>query len=1073
MKRLIGLTVLAMCAGEMARGELPTGRFAREMPASTYLAPLAPSDTEMRTTFRDPFGKVRTGCYWYWLAGNVSCEGVRRDLEAMKRAGIDLAFIGDIKDGPAGKVRTLSPEWEKALATAFETASELGVELGIFNSPGWAQSGGPWISHTRAMRRLAQSETRVTGPRKGPIALPLPDLAGRPANEWQDVAVVAYPVPANATGMLKKAGCPFAKGADGRYAVEFESARPFTAQSIRLNPKSGRLSCTVRVEAFKDGRFVPVGGETLCSRINDHLNVGFLPTAPAVGTFAPVTSTRFRVVAVGFWRGGPKNVESVELLAAPGIFLAYEKSLARMYEATLPPWKHYMWPDEPSETPGSAFDPARAVVLTDRLGSDGRLAWDVPAGEWTIFRYVMTPTGTKNAPANPEATGYEVDKLSREHIAYHFDSYLGKMLDRTPEAHRRAIGYAIIDSYEQGGQNATDGFAARFKASFGYDPTPYYPACFGTAVASRDISDRFLWDLRRFVADEVAYSYVGGLRTASGRRGLKLWLENYGHWGFPGEFLQYGGQSDAVGGEFWSGGRSIDEVRAAASCAHTYGKREVWCESHTTGSLRFGRGPMDHKLDADRHFSEGVNATVLHVYVQQNTERLPGNIAWFGNEFNRHNTWFEHFDLFTGYMKRAGYLLRLGQNVADVAYFIGEDAPKMTGPHTPKLPAGRQYDFINAEVLCEAAGVDAEGRIVLPDGTRYEVLALPPQTTMRPQMLERLERLVNAGAFALGPKPLRSPSLAGQPAADARVREIADRLWGEVDGKRVKSARRGKGTIAWNLSLDEALKLRGSAADVIHDGRFAFAHRTLPNAEIYFLTPRDGKPVKGTELSFRTAGRVPEIWDAATGEIRPVEAWRQEGNRTVVTLSLARCESAFVVFARDARGATAARNDRRTAVTEVAGPWQLTFQSDALHRGPAKPVVAEKLFDFATADDPAIKYYSGKVVYRTTFTAAVPKDGQRLTLDLGDVAVTAKVRVNGRDAGGVCFAPYRLDVTPFVKDGVNDLEVEVCNLWVNRLIGDAGKRDRPTWTSLPVRGYRRPVKSGLIGPVRINTPVCQ
>ena len=1054
-------------------GALPVGHFIRDMPESTHEKPTNPGVDEMARIFRDPFGHVRTGCYWYWISGNVSCEGVVRDLEAMKRAGIDRAQIGDVNAcpvdvGPDGKrrtpVRTFSPEWEKALETAFAKAAELDIEIGIFNSPGWSQSGGPWVTHEKAMRRLACGETRVTGPQTGPLKLAVPDLGGRPAGEWQDVAVVAFPTPSGADAKLFRVE-NFKADTNGVLVVELTAGAPFHAQSVRLQPTGGPSAGRVTVEAFQDGRFAKVH-EFAYGRSNDMLGVGFLPRAPILGAFGPTRARRFRVTVRGT-KGA--SFSSVELGAAPGVAEAFEKSFAKMFETPFPSWHAYQWAPSVAELPGSAYDPARAVVLTDRLRKDGTLDWTVPAGDWTVFRLVMTPTGAKNGPANPEATGYEVDKMSRRHIADHVESYLGKILDRTPPAARKAIRYAVMDSYEMGGQNATDDLVKLFRSRYGYDPTPYLPSVYGAAVGSRDATDRFLWDLRRLVADEVAYSYVGGLRVASARRGLKTWLECYGHWGFPGEFLQYGGQSDEIAGEYWSeGDLGRIENRAASSCGHTYGKRLVWCESNTCGGLQFSRGPMDLKSRTDQYFTEGINATLLHVYLHQPDESFPGLIAPFGNEFNRKNTWFDHLDLFTGYVKRCNYLLQQGLNVADIAYFIGEDTPKMTGLAEPAPPKGRQFDFINAEVLCETAGVDARGRLVLPHGTAYEVLVLPPLKTMRPAMLETLVRLVEGGAWVLGPKPERSPSLAGQPEADRRVRELADRLWGEVDGKAVTFARRGEGAIAWNMSLEDLLARRGSTPDLIVQGETSllFAHRTLPTADIYFVATPETQAQAKTEVSFRTAGRRPVLWDAATGELREPTAWRVEGDRTVVSLALAFRESVFVVFAdgQDALLTTAARAAAREA--EIAGPWRVTFESDALHRGPAEPLTLPRLKDLSTMEN--VKHYSGKIVYRTSFACLGWRAGERVALSLGDVAVTAKVRVNGRAVGGVCFAPYRLDVSEFVREGENELEVEVCNLWLNRLVGDEGKADRPTWTSLKMalKGVK-PARSGLIGPVRL------
>ena len=1066
------------------------GGFSHEMPKATNEKPLDTPYGEMAEVFGNPFGRVQTGCYWYWIAGHVSCEGVKRDLEAMKRAGIDRPCIGDIADTDRGRqgqgsAKIFSPEWKGALQTAFKTAKELGIELGIFNCPGWSQSGGPWVTPDQAMRRFVASSLVVEGPRAD-VKLPMPVIEKVPSSEMRDVLVVAYPLPDGFTGRLEAKDISLV---EKTRVVELESPEPFLAQSAEVTLSSGTAIGKVSVEAEADGAWRLLR-ETPFSRANNSL--GFAPHSPVVLAFAPTAARRFRVT-VRADSLDKVRLSSVAVCAASLVEKAFEKSFAKMYEFPLPTWNDYKWPVQPAGQAGSALDPSKAVVLRGKIAPDGTLDWKIPPGKWVIYRIGAAPTGSTNGPANPGGNGREIDKMSREHIASHFDAFVGKILDETPSEDRGALRHCILDSWERSGQNFSNGFEAKFKASFGYDPTPYLPTLFGMSVADRDTSDRFLWDLRRLVADEVAYSYAGGLRKAANARGLETWLENYGHWGFPGEFLQYGGQSDGVSGEFWSeGDLGSIENRAASSCAHVYGKRLVWAESQTAVRSLFRLGPADMKQRLDRFFTEGINATMLHVYVQQADERKPGRVCWFGNEFNRHNTWFEHFDLFTGYLKRCGWMLRQGLNVADIAYFIGEDAPCMTGVCDPALPPGRQFDYINAEVLKETASVDEKGRIVLPHGTAYEVLVLPKLETMRPEMLVCIERLVNAGAFVLGPKPLRSPSLAGQPQSDAKVGEVVDRLWGEVDGANVKVAKRGNGTIAWGLSLEEALKVRGSAVDVAFDAKFklAYAHRTMPNVEIYFISNQSGTAIDNVEVSFRDGGaRTPELWDAATGRARARPSrWREENGHIIVTLSLAKHESVFVVFPKRGTGngeqGTGGSRSCATANTdatmgeqkhilpvEIAGPWTVSFESDAIHRGPKEPIVIDRLFDLSTSTNSAIKHYSGKIVYKTTFNLSTlqPSTFQPLILDLGEVSVTAKVKVNGKYVGGVCFTPYRLDITQFAKAGENDLEVEVCNLWVNRLLGDEGDSNRQTWTSIPCcdKNTKLP-KSGLTGPVSIR-----
>lgn len=298
-----------------------------------------------------------------------------------------------------------------------------------------------------------------------------------------------------------------------------------------------------------------------------------------------------------------------------------------MFQTPLPYWHEYQWSVQPEVgDPSLVIDPGKVLDISAFLQGD-RLIWKAPAGEWTILRTGMLPTGVTNSPADPEATGLEIDKMSRKHVEAHFEAFMGEIYRRIPAEDRACWKVVVQDSYETGGQNFTDDFLSEFQARYGYDPLPFLPAYEGYVVGSEDRSDRFLWDLRRLIADKVAYDYVGGLRDVCHKYGLTTWLENYGHWGFPGEFLQYGGQSDEIGGEFWSfGDLGNIENRAASSCGHIYGKQKISAESFTSGGTPFSCYPAMMKQRGDRFFTEGINNTLLHVYISQpSEEREPGD----------------------------------------------------------------------------------------------------------------------------------------------------------------------------------------------------------------------------------------------------------------------------------------------------------------------------------------------------------------------------------------------------------------------------------------------------------------
>ena len=1016
-----------------------------------------PSFASIEQGFRSIPDSVQTGVYWYWISDNISKEGVERDLEAMKVAGINRAFIGNIGiDGiPYGDHKLLSSEWWEVLHAALKKATELNIEIGIFNSPGWSQSGGPWVKSSQAMRYLASSDTIVAGP--GRMQLTLPSVG----KDEQDVCVIAYPaldkpVAEKSWAINKKSG------QSSSSVLVFDKEATVRTLIYRVNTP---FKTTAKLWVKKGGK-EELLRQFVIDRSNPALNVGFVPYAPVVISLPETSASQFRLEM----SEEGEAAGNVTLTSSPMMERYPEKSLAKMFQTPLPMWDDYLWEKQPAVSDASLMVSPDAIKNVTEFSKNGVLDWEVPEGKWVIRRMAMLPTGVTNSPAAPEATGPEIDKMSKKHVAFHFDAFIGDILKRIPEADRKTFKVVVQDSYETGGQNWTDDMISVFKERYGYDPVPYLPVLEGTVVGNPDISDRFLWDLRRLIADRVSYDYVGGLRDVCHQHGLTTWLENYGHWGFPGEFLQYGGQSDEIAGEFWSEGSLGDiENRAASSCGHIYGKRRVWAESFTSGGPAFGRYPYQMKQRGDRFFTEGINSSLLHVYIHQPFEdREPGLDAWFGNEFNRKNTWFSQMDVFTGYLKRCNFMLQRGDFVADVAYFIGEDAPKMTGICTPELPAGYSFDYINGEVLLQRASVE-DGRIVLPSGMKYRLLVLPQLETMRPEILQKIKELLQAGACVIGPAPKYSPSLSDYPAADRKVQALASELWGD----QTESVRTiGKGRLFMPAtSLQPVLEALNVKPDMrVNSGTpVLFIHRATDEGDIYFISNQSETPVD-INPSFRVAGKLPELWNPLTAEIRLLPEFTCADGVTTVPVRLEGFESSFIIFRKKGTPAkTTARNyPVKEVLATVSSPWQVDFEKGK--RGPEEAVTFPALQDWTESTDPSIRYFSGKAIYTNRITLdKLPQ--KALYLDLGKVMVMAKVKINGQYVGGVWTTPYRLPVGDFLRKGENLIEVEVVNNWRNRLIGDASlpEKERGTWTNVNPWNADSPLQSsGLIGPVEIQ-----
>lgn len=1070
---------------------------------------------DIEEEFRNPPSSVRVGAYWYWIDGNISKEGVLKDLEAMKKAGITRAFIGNIgghgMGDPKGvRIKIFSDEWWDITKTALKKASELGIEIGFFNSPGWSQSGGPWVKSNEAMRFLASTQTIVRGPGKMTIQLEkasnaskvetlymTPDkgmvsaISDKPIGKFEDVKVLAYPVRSFSGEVLTDnmvrisssplvdhierlldhkvdSGIVFPSGET--FSILLEADTNFVARSLTIYPNPSPINTLVRFQVLVNKKYKTVADFSI-NRTNPRITAGYEPWAPVVISLPAISSNSYRLEFERPMAGS--GIAEIELSSRPKIERYKEKILAKMVDGSNPRWEDYTWREQPEVNDRSlVVDPCSVIDLSDKMSTDGVLNWEVPDGEWVVLRTGMLLTGTVNAPAMPDATGWEVDKMNRKHVESHFNAFIGKILSCIPLEERKAFKVVVQDSYETGGQNFTDDFLEEFESVYGYDPVPYLPAYFGTVVGSEEESDRFLWDIRRFIADKVAKDYVGGLRSVCHKHGLTTWLENYGHFGFPGEFLQYGGQSDEVSGEFWAGGSLMQiENELAASCAHIYGKNLVSSESSTGGGPAYSFTPATLKQGIDCSFTKGINSTIFHVYIQQPTDSVPGFNAWFGTEFNRNNTWFEQMDLYTDYIKRCNYMLRLGNPVSDVAYYIGEDAPKMDGVRDPELPFGYKFDYINSEILLRDMYV-SNGALKLPHGVSYRVLVLPKMETMRPEVIEKIERLIRDGAVVIGSSPKRSPSLKDRERSDRYVKEIALRIWGNVDGIRTYSRKYGEGTIYDGVSLQYVFSQIDCLPDMTFTGDYpiSFFHRKMGSSEIYYVANLGDKAIT-TDITFRVHSLQPELWDPLTGRQRHLPAFVSENGQTTVPISMERGESFFIVFRE--KGKSKSRNLEANfpephIVSSANKPWNVNFESQIK---PPYPIRIDSLLDLSTYLSDAVKYFSGKAIYETTLSGTKVKENETVFLDLGRVSSMAKVKLNGEYVGGVWTYPYLVDVTDHIREGENQLEIEVVNTWVNRIIGDMKlpleSRDIDILFN-PYNAGSRLMESGLIGPVTLK-----
>jgi hypothetical protein len=1120
---------------------------------------------ELETSFRRPPDAARPWAFWYWMNAAVSREGITADLEAMSEAGLGGAYLMPIRgaaDPPQWQppVEQLTPEWWGAVLHALQEADRLGLRIAMHASDGFALAGGPWITPELSMQKLVWTETRVAGGRRFDDVLTQP-----PAREgyYRDIAVLAFPS-LDGAGQSTRTAVPkvttsqsdvdarFLSGdgderrfrCDAPCWIQYEFEQPFTCRSLTI--------CTDANDTYHANRLILEAGDD-----GQHLRrVGRLEPprhgwqdgdAPVTHALAATTARvfRFRHDPTGAEPGAEDldsakwrpvlELRGIELSSAPRLH-QFEGKSGAVWRVSRPTTK-----EEVPQTECVRRD--RIVDVTRHLAADGRLAWDVPPGRWTILRVGHTSTGHRNETGGG-GRGLECDKFSGDAVRLQFDRWFGEAFRRAGPRAGRILSTFHVDSWECGSQNWSKTFRREFERRRGYDLLPYLPAMAGIPVESAFVSERFLHDVRQTIAELVVDVFYDSLAERARDKGVRFTAENVAPTMTSDGMLHFRSVDEPMG-EFWLRSPTHDkrtDMLDATPGAHVYGKLVVQAEAFTELRLAWDEHPAMLKAMSDRNYALGINRFVYHVFTHNPwLGRRPGmTLSNIGLFFQRDQTWWRAGRAWVDYARRCQALLQWGRPVADVAVFTGEEVPRRAvlperlvstlpgivgaevvrreeerlanrgGPveempagvwHSAKMadPAdwtdplrGYAYDSINPDVLLRLATV-RDGRIELPGGASYAVLVLPGAhplspvgDAMTPEIAARLRGLVEAGATVIvrGP-PTHSPSLRGYPTCDRTVREIASELWPGVGREPGGAAtgpplrRVGQGRVLAGPFREDSFATLGIEPDLVATDRagertsgLAWTHRSAQDAELYFLSNQRDE-WRDIEVSLRVAGRLPELWDPVSGDIRRVKTWRVENGRTLLPLRLAPSGSLFVVLREttSVRSQAEGPNEPQPRVVALLdGAWQVSF--DPAGGGPEQPLVFDRLLSWTERPEHGVRHHSGTAAYERGFRWEPPAGGRpRVFLDLGEVANLAEVTVNGRPCGVAWTRPYRVEITEGLRPGDNRLRIEVTNTWANRLIGDQSlpEGERLTWTtasSTLVEG-RPLLVAGLLGPVTV------
>jgi hypothetical protein len=724
--------------------------------------------------------------------------------------------------------------------------------------------------------------------------------------------------------------------------------------------------------------------------------------------------------------------------------------------------------------PGSQPVVTEVVDLTSRVDKQARLTVDVPKGRWTLLRFGYMTMDGDPAHAGQLVTAHDVDVLDPDAVERHFNRMAKPIMEDAGELAGKTLTHFYSVSWEGAIPTWTRTFEQEFVRRRGYPVRTWLPALAGFTIKKSDESERFLRDYYKTLGECFRDNFYGKMQALCAKAGLKWHAESGGPWNrklvafAEADQLSFLGRTDMPQGEFWFTGdpakRRQDMNRPQAMAAHIYGKKLAATEAFTHMVQHWSAHPAALKPFGDLAFCDGVNHFIWHTFTASPAEFGKPGIEYFaGTHLNPNVTWFPQARAFLDYLARCQFMLRQGNPVVDVAVYTGDKPYQHWGRGTNwseratlQLPRGLNYDLVTTEVLVDRMYASGGGGLYCAPGITNRLMVVDlDEEAISPFALRKISSLRGSVSVVLGTrKPQRALGLANYPQSDKAVQSIADTLWAKPS------------------SFAEAMDARRLLPDF--EGPFDWTHRRDGNTDIYFVAG------KGTaDCTFRVFEKKPELWDPVTGRITAAPTWRfTYDERTAVTLTLPENGSVFVVF----RSADMPRQSAPPSLPVemvLDGPWHVSFEHG---RGAPASATFEQLIAWDKHSDDDIKHFSGTATYKKTFELTKEQAKKSVRLQLGEVKCIAEVRLNGKDLGVVWTAPWSVDLTGAVKPGKNEVEIEVTNTWVNRLIGDAGLPENKRITKTNVRFLPEPAKrsfqgfspkdplmtSGLIGPVRLE-----
>jgi hypothetical protein len=722
-----------------------------------------------------------------------------------------------------------------------------------------------------------------------------------------------------------------------------------------------------------------------------------------------------------------------------------------------------------------AFPETGTPVDLINVIKEGKLDWLPPAGKWNIIGLASKSPIQKVKRAAPGGEGSVLDPFSADAMTRYlakFDAAFGKFTAPMPRAQ-------FHDSFEYYAAEWTPGLLDHFLANRGYDLRDQLPAFAG--IGEPDTVSRVRADYRETLS-ELHLAYLKCWHDWTKARGGIT--RNQAH-GSPGNLLDHYAVSEIPETEIF---RHVDEtqipmLRIAASAAHSKGDKLVSAETFTWLDEHFQVSPEKLKEAADFVFLGGVNHTFFHgIPYSPDDAKWPGWLFYASTHMGQNGGLWRDLSAFTGYLQRCQSILQEGTISSDVLLYYPihdlwhnsqEKLPLFTVHNqdewlwpTPFYQTsmelwknGVTFDYASGDMLSRATVKD--GKLML-GGNAYAALVLPGVKRLPPQTLEKIVALSTQGAKLIvqGGWPSDVPGFHLVSERREKLAAVANQ------GGRETNIIQSPGPIL------PALAGLGVHQETMAAAGLRFVRRTHAEGYHYFIVNRSAKTFDGIlplAVPFQSAVILDPWNPSANGISLP--------KKSGVTLRLEPGQSIIIRTFTDrvVAGEPWVIAPGNPSSIAIGGPWRIEF----IEGGPTLPAGAENLQPGSWTTLPGAADFSGTARYTTTFDLSVPLPAS-CRLDLGKVANTARVFLNGQPLGISWSAPHVIDVSKSLKPGKNQLAVEVTNLAANR-IADLDRRKVPwkqfheinfvniDYKLFDASGWPA-LDSGLLGPVRLLVP---